>query len=306
MASRGPSETDRHPGAADAASPAALRVTSASSPVGRVPSIGWPGWIGPRSSSSSTRASTTRSSLSRSSSASHTVREANGEHSRTARANDLHAYLRLPVVICDGGERGLLESASAHAGSSGGRGHVGRFREYRHYDGRPCDSPQHARRPARGRRRRGCGQPRANKMISCPGPWEGHHGRPHRRHVAFRPPWRGDGAAAAGHRTDIWAEDAREQHCILFRSTDARGRRLRLARGGSGRHPRRSADRADTFIDSYVNWIVTNASVIAVQSGDSVKDAATKAAIAAASPAGPSGSSTSTSSTATAAAARTP
>lgn len=86
-------------------------------------------------------------------------------------------------------------------------------------------------------------------------------------------------------RTDIWAEDARQQYRILSNSTDAQGRRLQvLTLEGPDTLPRWPPNKWETFLDSYVNWVVTNASVITAQFGDTAKDAAAKAAIEAAFP----------------------
>ncbi len=68
-------------------------------------------------------------------------------------------------------------------------------------------------------------------------------------------------------------------------ATDARGRRLQvLTIEGPDTLPRWPESRWDTFLDSYVNWAVTNKTVITTQFGDTAKDAAAKAAIAAAFP----------------------
>lgn len=87
------------------------------------------------------------------------------------------------------------------------------------------------------------------------------------------------------YRTDVWAADARAQHRALLKATDARGRRLKvLTVEGPDTLPRWPRNRWDTFLDSYVNWAVTNGAVITAQFGDHKKDAAAKAAIAAAFP----------------------
>lgn len=81
-------------------------------------------------------------------------------------------------------------------------------------------------------------------------------------------------------RTDAWAKDAHEQHRILSESTDAKGRRLRvLTLEGPDTKPRWPRSRWHTFLDSYLNWVVTNSAVITAQFGDAAKDAAAKAAI---------------------------
>lgn len=90
------------------------------------------------------------------------------------------------------------------------------------------------------------------------------------------------------YRTDVFATDARAQHHALRSATDARGRRLRvLTLEGPDTLPRWPRHRWDTFLDSYVNWAVTNGPVITAQFGDAAKDAAAKAAIAAAFPGKP-------------------
>ena len=86
-------------------------------------------------------------------------------------------------------------------------------------------------------------------------------------------------------RTDIWADNARRQHQILTRASDAKGRRLRvLTLEGPDHLPRWPRSRWHTFLDSYVNWVVTNSAVITTQFGDTPKDAAARAAISAAFP----------------------
>jgi agmatine deiminase len=90
---------------------------------------------------------------------------------------------------------------------------------------------------------------------------------------------------APASRTDIWAQDALAQFNTLSNSTDAKGRRLQvLTVEGPDSLPRWPQTRWDTFLDSYVNWAVTNTSVITVQFGDTAKDSAAKAAIQAAFP----------------------
>lgn len=88
-----------------------------------------------------------------------------------------------------------------------------------------------------------------------------------------------------GYRTDAYSNDARDQYETLLHATDARGRRLRvLTVEGPDTLPRWPRRLWDTFLDSYVNWALTNGAVISAQFGDSAKDAAAKAAIAAAFP----------------------
>lgn len=86
-------------------------------------------------------------------------------------------------------------------------------------------------------------------------------------------------------RTDVWAQDARAQYRTLLNATDAKGRHLQvLTLEGPDTLPRWPPSRWDTFLDSYVNWVVTNTSVITTQFGDTVKDAAARSAIQAAFP----------------------
>ncbi|MFD9356655.1 agmatine/peptidylarginine deiminase [Streptomyces sp. NPDC060031] len=82
-------------------------------------------------------------------------------------------------------------------------------------------------------------------------------------------------------RTDIWAEDAREQLAILSAATDAKGRRLQVLTM-SGPDTLRS-DNPD-FVDSYLNFHLVNGAVITSQFGDRAKDAGAKQALAAAFP----------------------
>ncbi len=90
---------------------------------------------------------------------------------------------------------------------------------------------------------------------------------------------------APADRTDIYAVTAQQIFDILSVSTDARGRRLQvLTVEGPDSLPRWPTSRWDTFLDSYVNWAVTNSTVITSQFGDTTKDAAAKAAIASAFP----------------------
>jgi len=86
-------------------------------------------------------------------------------------------------------------------------------------------------------------------------------------------------------RTDVWAADARAQLATLQDATDARGRPLQIIRiDGPDVLPRWPEERWDTFVDSYVNWVVTNSAVITVQFGDAAKDAAARSAIRSAFP----------------------
>jgi len=74
-------------------------------------------------------------------------------------------------------------------------------------------------------------------------------------------------------RTDIWAEDAREQLAILSSATDAKGRSLEIIEM-QGPDTVRSDD--PNFLDSYVNFVVAGEAIITVQFGDAAKDAAAK------------------------------
>lgn len=86
-------------------------------------------------------------------------------------------------------------------------------------------------------------------------------------------------------RTDRWARNARRQHEVLSDATDAQGRRLEvLTLEGPDVLPRWPTSRWGTFLDSYVNWVLTEEAIITVQFGDTKKDAAAKAAIEAAFP----------------------
>jgi len=70
-------------------------------------------------------------------------------------------------------------------------------------------------------------------------------------------------------RDDDWARDARQQHRILSRSRDARGRRLKVI-DMAGPREVRSSSRG--FLDSYVNFALTNGAVITAQFGDRDRD----------------------------------
>lgn len=82
-------------------------------------------------------------------------------------------------------------------------------------------------------------------------------------------------------RTDIWAQDARQQLAILSAATDAKGRRLRVIRINGPDQLR--SDNPD-FVDSYVNFHVTNTTVVMSQFGDGVKDEAARQVVAGAYP----------------------
>jgi agmatine deiminase len=71
----------------------------------------------------------------------------------------------------------------------------------------------------------------------------------------------------------------------LSDAIDARGRRLQvLTVEGPDTLPRWPQNRWATFLDSYVNWVVMNSSVITAQFGDAAKDAAARSRIGAAFP----------------------
>lgn len=70
-------------------------------------------------------------------------------------------------------------------------------------------------------------------------------------------------------RNDIWAEDARQQLRILSRSKDAKGRSLKVIEMAGPREVRSSAK---GFLDSYVNFALTNGAVITAQFGDRDRD----------------------------------
>lgn len=81
-------------------------------------------------------------------------------------------------------------------------------------------------------------------------------------------------------RTDIWARNARRQAKILRTSTDANGRPLQvLTIEGPDELPRWPTHRWHTYLDSYVNWIVTNDAIITAEFGDTRKDRAAHDAI---------------------------
>ncbi|WTW93499.1 agmatine deiminase family protein [Streptomycetaceae bacterium NBC_01309] len=82
-------------------------------------------------------------------------------------------------------------------------------------------------------------------------------------------------------RTDIWARDARQQLAILSAATDAKGRRLQVIRING---PDRLRSDSPDFVDSYVNFHVTNSTVVMSQFGDTVKDEAARQVVAGAYP----------------------
>lgn len=82
-------------------------------------------------------------------------------------------------------------------------------------------------------------------------------------------------------RTDIWAEDARQQLEILSRSVDAKGRRPQIITMDG---PRTVPSDSPDFLDSYVNFHVVNGAVITARFGDDKRDAACRSTLAAAFP----------------------
>lgn len=70
-------------------------------------------------------------------------------------------------------------------------------------------------------------------------------------------------------RDDVWAKDARQQRRILSRAKDAKGRRLKVIEMAGPREVRSSAR---GFLDSYVNFALTNGAVITAQFGDRDRD----------------------------------
>lgn len=70
-------------------------------------------------------------------------------------------------------------------------------------------------------------------------------------------------------RRDIWADDARQQRRILSRAKDARGRPLKIIDMAGPREVRSSSR---SFLDSYVNFALTNGAVITAQFGDRERD----------------------------------
>jgi len=72
-------------------------------------------------------------------------------------------------------------------------------------------------------------------------------------------------------RKDIWADDARQQLGILSNATDAKGRRLEVIEMAG---PDTVRPNSPDFVDSYVNFALTNGAVITAQFGDEAKDAA--------------------------------
>ncbi|MFJ8011448.1 agmatine/peptidylarginine deiminase [Streptomyces sp. NPDC096339] len=82
-------------------------------------------------------------------------------------------------------------------------------------------------------------------------------------------------------RNDVWARDAREQFSILSSATDARGRRLQVIRVDG---PDTVRSKSNTFVDSYLNFVLVNGGVITAQFGDRAKDEAARRTLAAAFP----------------------
>ncbi|HEY6566730.1 MAG TPA: agmatine deiminase family protein [Actinomycetota bacterium] len=78
-------------------------------------------------------------------------------------------------------------------------------------------------------------------------------------------------------RTDVWAEDARQQRQVVSRARDARGRRLEVL-GLDGPTTVRS-DSPD-FLDSYANFYTPNGAVITAEFGDAEADRAAAGVLA--------------------------
>lgn len=70
-------------------------------------------------------------------------------------------------------------------------------------------------------------------------------------------------------RDDVWAKDARQQLRILSRAKDARGRSLTVIEMAG---PREVRSTKKGFLDSYVNFALTNGAVITAQFGDRGRD----------------------------------
>ena len=83
------------------------------------------------------------------------------------------------------------------------------------------------------------------------------------------------------YRTDVYAQDARQQLAVLRAATDARGRRLQVIEMAG---PDALRDSSPDFLDSYVNFAVVNGAVVTAQFGDAAKDAACRATLTAAFP----------------------
>ncbi|MEV7025491.1 agmatine deiminase family protein [Kitasatospora sp. NPDC093558] len=81
-------------------------------------------------------------------------------------------------------------------------------------------------------------------------------------------------------RPDVWTANAQAINDVLVNSTDAKGRRLQvLTIQGPDTLPRIPQGKQAQFLGSYMNWAVTNQTVITTQFGDTAKDAAAKTAI---------------------------
>lgn len=78
-------------------------------------------------------------------------------------------------------------------------------------------------------------------------------------------------------RTDVWAEDARQQREILSQARDARGRRLEvMALHG----PTTVRSDSPDFLDSYANFYTANGAVITAEFGDAAADRAAAGVLA--------------------------
>jgi agmatine deiminase len=77
-------------------------------------------------------------------------------------------------------------------------------------------------------------------------------------------------------RDDVWAKDARQQLRILSRARDARGKGIDIIEVAGPREVR--SDRRG-FLDSYVNFAVTNGAIVTAQFGDRDRDRAARRAL---------------------------
>ena len=78
-------------------------------------------------------------------------------------------------------------------------------------------------------------------------------------------------------RTDVWAEDARQQRELLSRAIDAGGRALTIV---DVHGPTSVRSGSPDFLDSYVNFYPANGAVLTAQLGDAEADRAAAAVLA--------------------------
>jgi agmatine deiminase len=78
-------------------------------------------------------------------------------------------------------------------------------------------------------------------------------------------------------RTDVWADDAREQHQILAEAHDARGRRIQIV---DLQGPTTVRSTSPDFLDSYANFYTVNGAVLTAQFGDVEADRVAAAVLA--------------------------